>query len=179
MCPILYGATFSFFFSSRRRHTRFKCDWSSDVCSSDLLATRQVKGIENEGLALCVEHASKRFCRLPATVHIVYVQDVKVARANQLPHILADRHQLPFALDIRGLLLQRGGQVANLRFEDYPRDEVVCMIAMQLVILRAQVRDALVLLLIVTRELFILRFQFLEAGRQLIRLSPGFFEALL
>ena len=24
------------FFSSRRRHTRFKCDWSSDVCSSDL-----------------------------------------------------------------------------------------------------------------------------------------------
>src|SRR5260370_12710801 len=27
-----------FFFSSRRRHTRFKCDWSSDVCSSDLTA---------------------------------------------------------------------------------------------------------------------------------------------
>src|SRR2546430_4188739 len=26
-----------FFFSSRRRHTRFDCDWSSDVCSSDLL----------------------------------------------------------------------------------------------------------------------------------------------
>src|SRR5256886_8756694 len=24
-----------FFFSSRRRHTRFDCDWSSDVCSSD------------------------------------------------------------------------------------------------------------------------------------------------
>src|SRR5438067_1424579 len=26
-----------FFFSSRRRHTRSKRDWSSDVCSSDLL----------------------------------------------------------------------------------------------------------------------------------------------
>src|SRR2546430_3636384 len=25
-----------FFFSSRSRHTRFDCDWSSDVCSSDL-----------------------------------------------------------------------------------------------------------------------------------------------
>src|SRR2546430_4540666 len=25
-----------FFFTSRRRHTRFDCDWSSDVCSSDL-----------------------------------------------------------------------------------------------------------------------------------------------
>src|SRR5256886_753004 len=28
---------FHFFFSSRRRHTRFDCDWSSDVCSSDLI----------------------------------------------------------------------------------------------------------------------------------------------
>src|SRR5256886_4116387 len=27
------------FFSSRRRHTRFDCDWSSDVCSSDLGST--------------------------------------------------------------------------------------------------------------------------------------------
>src|SRR3990167_5593167 len=26
-----------YFVSSRRRHTRFDCDWSSDVCSSDLL----------------------------------------------------------------------------------------------------------------------------------------------
>src|SRR5207249_8460614 len=28
---------FFFFFSSRRRHTRSKRDWSSDVCSSDLI----------------------------------------------------------------------------------------------------------------------------------------------
>src|SRR5688572_17912197 len=31
-----YGFRYIFFFSSRRRHTRFDCDWSSDVCSSDL-----------------------------------------------------------------------------------------------------------------------------------------------
>src|SRR5256886_2703577 len=31
----------SFFFSSRRRHTRFDCDWSSDVCSSDLCSTTE------------------------------------------------------------------------------------------------------------------------------------------
>src|SRR6266853_5950691 len=30
-----------FFFSSRRRHTRFDCDWSSDVCSSDLAGTME------------------------------------------------------------------------------------------------------------------------------------------
>src|SRR5438034_7462277 len=29
-----------FFFSSRRRHTRSLCDWSSDVCSSDLVVGR-------------------------------------------------------------------------------------------------------------------------------------------
>src|SRR2546430_8081333 len=33
-------STCSFFFSSRRRHTRFDCDWSSDVCSSDLISFR-------------------------------------------------------------------------------------------------------------------------------------------
>src|SRR6266568_8617103 len=29
-----------FFFSSRRRHTIWNCDWSSDVCSSDLVLRR-------------------------------------------------------------------------------------------------------------------------------------------
>src|SRR3989475_3618222 len=37
-----------FFFSSRRRHTRFDCDWSSDVCSSDLKAARDFRlGLES------------------------------------------------------------------------------------------------------------------------------------
>src|SRR5256886_4271839 len=34
-----------FFFSGRRRHTRFDCDWSSDVCSSDLQYRRQLQMI--------------------------------------------------------------------------------------------------------------------------------------
>src|SRR5258707_15746160 len=38
---------FVFFFSSRRRHTRYWRDWSSDVCSSDLL--RRPRG-ENQQL---------------------------------------------------------------------------------------------------------------------------------
>src|SRR2546430_10061320 len=36
MCCRLRCVCVFFFFSSRRRHTRFDCDWSSDVCSSDL-----------------------------------------------------------------------------------------------------------------------------------------------
>src|SRR2546426_7820535 len=35
---------FFFFFSSRRRHTRLQGDWSSDVCSSDLLPVRAQRG---------------------------------------------------------------------------------------------------------------------------------------
>src|SRR5260221_1383372 len=37
---------FFFFFSSRRRHTRSLCDWSSDVCSSDLTDTGVTGSVE-------------------------------------------------------------------------------------------------------------------------------------
>src|SRR5256886_2107288 len=40
-----------YFFSSRRRHTRFDCDWSSDVCSSDLMP--------NTYLTLCIGAANR------------------------------------------------------------------------------------------------------------------------
>src|SRR5258707_4818067 len=38
----------SFFFSSRRRHTRYWRDWSSDVCSSDLIGRLAVQLIWEE-----------------------------------------------------------------------------------------------------------------------------------
>src|SRR5256886_13197243 len=38
-CSCIRVVLLFFFFSSRRRHTRFDCDWSSDVCSSDLVVT--------------------------------------------------------------------------------------------------------------------------------------------
>src|SRR5689334_4407364 len=44
-----------FFFSSRRRHTRWNCDWSSDVCSSDLPLSRGSK-VDN---LVQVGHGSK------------------------------------------------------------------------------------------------------------------------
>src|SRR2546430_10153187 len=39
-----------FFFSSRRRHTRFDCDWSSDVCSSDLIQVHAFAALGAFGL---------------------------------------------------------------------------------------------------------------------------------
>src|SRR5260370_3802002 len=44
ICYCGHGSQQVFFFSSRRRHTRFKCDWSSDVCSSDLPCRRRWPG---------------------------------------------------------------------------------------------------------------------------------------
>src|SRR5690625_2123913 len=44
---VYIGLHFFFFFSSRRRHTSWPRDWSSDVCSSDLLAI-QKRWIENQ-----------------------------------------------------------------------------------------------------------------------------------
>src|SRR5690606_40165763 len=48
-----------FFFSSRRRHTRFSRDWSSDVCSSDLLLAH-LRGCvrQQPGLACGRVHAA-------------------------------------------------------------------------------------------------------------------------
>src|SRR5690606_40998549 len=43
-----------FFFSSRRRHTRFSRDWSSDVCSSDLARERQLGRV---GYRVAAPHA--------------------------------------------------------------------------------------------------------------------------
>src|SRR5207237_10907884 len=46
---VLCTDLFFFFFSSRRRHTIFNCDWSSDVCSSDLFGwdRRDGRSIKN------------------------------------------------------------------------------------------------------------------------------------
>src|SRR5256885_2656349 len=55
-----------FFFSSRRRHTRLQGDWSSDVCSSDLINRLGSEGLEfvtrpNPGrLQTDVEHVRAR-----------------------------------------------------------------------------------------------------------------------
>src|SRR2546430_7056736 len=55
-----------FFFSSRRRHTRFDCDWSSDVCSSDLNATRNAKHPAGRQLHVSISYFRERSAALVA-----------------------------------------------------------------------------------------------------------------
>src|SRR5438034_5219489 len=59
LCIVLFFFSFFFFFffySSRRRHTRSLCDWSSDVCSSDL---RSLSGVVPMLAAIAVAALSR------------------------------------------------------------------------------------------------------------------------
>src|SRR5256886_5769224 len=51
LTPWAAESYYVFFFSSRRRHTRFDCDWSSDVCSSDLSAVAQARATLSQAQA--------------------------------------------------------------------------------------------------------------------------------
>src|SRR5699024_12813579 len=63
MIPIM------FFFSSRRRHTRSKRDWSSDVCSSDLsVGDGQMEGARSNGMTYT---QAMRYVILPQALKIV------------------------------------------------------------------------------------------------------------
>src|SRR5690606_41159074 len=57
----------SFFFSSRRRHTRFSRDWSSDVCSSDLIGDRNQSIYSFRGAD---PHAFEHFLENPNTIEL-------------------------------------------------------------------------------------------------------------
>src|SRR5690606_28838880 len=52
--PAWLRAHRGFFFSSRRRHTRFSRDWSSDVCSSDLQIVRPPALLYVRGNSTCL-----------------------------------------------------------------------------------------------------------------------------
>src|SRR5690606_41179606 len=59
-----------FFFSSRRRHTRFSRDWSSDVCSSDLLNVTEAPGTAQMVEAVTIDDASKSFSDTTTTIKV-------------------------------------------------------------------------------------------------------------
>src|SRR5690242_20833313 len=79
---------FFFFFSSRRRHTRLTCDWSSDVCSSDL--ARSARGARPAAGALSVgrlwrrrRERQDRAARARGARHHRRIMDVRTARSEE------------------------------------------------------------------------------------------------
>src|SRR5437588_9047198 len=63
------GFTLFFFFSSRRRHTRSLCDWSSDVCSSDL------RSIDERDAKADRVREMVEFCRVEEPISTVAIDD--------------------------------------------------------------------------------------------------------
>src|SRR5690625_7588493 len=88
-----------FFFSSRRRHTRWPRDWSSDVCSSDLTWLEEVD--QQLGLGLEVVRARAE------ELHGRCSFDVVTARAVAALDKLA-RWTLPLVADGGELLAMKG-----------------------------------------------------------------------
>src|SRR5256886_12097509 len=81
------------FFSSRRRHTRFDCDWSSDVCSSDLYSPRTLLTM-NVGLSdtrypkdstrlAFHEQVLERLSRLPGVESAAFVTHVPYSERSE------------------------------------------------------------------------------------------------
>src|SRR5438046_3569035 len=62
MCELFRFFVF-FFFSSRRRHTRLVSDWSSDVCSSDLIAKFQTRSFHADKLRIHIMRTVLKFSR--------------------------------------------------------------------------------------------------------------------
>src|SRR2546430_16978588 len=93
-----------FFFSSRRRHTRFDCDWSSDVCSSDLGRLHAVGGSGDSATG----------------AHEVY--DPATDRWSEAPPMPTARDHLA-AVAFQGRLWAMGGREAVLGSQ-YARVEI-------------------------------------------------------
>src|SRR5256886_8352630 len=83
-----------FFFSSRRRHTRFDCDWSSDVCSSDLAPIAERLGLYNMKLEL----EDLGFKALYPRRYHVLERALRRARGNQKEFLKKIEQQLNAAL---------------------------------------------------------------------------------
>src|SRR5690606_40334193 len=75
-----------FFFSSRRRHTRFSRDWSSDVCSSDLETTRLIQqALDERSTAIDdVTGASALIEKLNLLVDVMHEEQGNAARDRSI-----------------------------------------------------------------------------------------------
>src|SRR5207253_8599750 len=73
----LFVFFFFFFFSSRRRHTRWPRDWSSDVCSSDLM-----RAMSGRDFARLLERHGWTLLRVSGSHHIYGKAGTEIGRAS-------------------------------------------------------------------------------------------------
>src|SRR5256886_11840159 len=100
-----------FFFSSRRRHTRFDCDWSSDVCSSDLINTTdsavRITHIPSGIVVQCQIQRSQHQNRAVAMQVLrsrLYEMELEKRRA-ETKELEANKQEISFGSQIRNYVL--------------------------------------------------------------------------
>src|SRR5205085_1451062 len=102
----------SFFFSSRRRHTRFDCDWSSDVCSSDLpVSLRDIVDYELIATMALLETGADRRETILRQIYEVNRQTIEDGKKNNPSAILVPVERQHDAREAAHLVekLQLGG----------------------------------------------------------------------
>src|SRR6267143_6607042 len=107
-----------FFFSSRRRHTRWNCDWSSDVCSSDLPGEGYVEAVPFIG-ALCAE-AARRGARILPGRRVTGIIRAG-ARVRGVSTEGGDRFEADWVVDCAGVAM---GEITRLAGLDIALDRV-------------------------------------------------------
>src|SRR2546427_8726106 len=115
---------FFFFFSSRRRHTRFDCDWSSDVCSSDLVLTAVlyllIFGHVLEGRVLVYDRISYTAFLIPGLVMMSVLQNAfanSSSRSEEHTSELQSQSNL-----VCRLLLEKKKKKKNMNSSKHLRD---------------------------------------------------------
>src|SRR3712207_3873313 len=131
------GVFFLFFFSSRRRHTRYWRDWSSDVCSSDLVDLLRAEEPPvvtlDLGLPPDPDGVAEGFATLETILSLkpdtkVIVASGHGARESALRAISSgayDFYQKPVDIDQLGLIVRRAFQLHGIENENRRLEERV------------------------------------------------------
>src|SRR5690606_8164403 len=121
-----------FIFSSRRRHTRFSRDWSSDVCSSDLLVKAVACGADavmlGAALARAAEAPGRGMHWGPEAHHpdLPRGERVEVGTAGTLEEILfGPGRQADGSLNLVGALRRAMATTGYSDLKEFQRVEVV------------------------------------------------------
>src|SRR5437899_6126447 len=107
---MIFYAFFYFFFSSRRRHTRCLSDWSSDVCSSDLVHQHDIEITVIEEIA---DRRAARTLRLgkPGTQTTAHIDKFLAAQVAEKQSALPVSSECAVLVDLRIHVSIRGQDI--------------------------------------------------------------------
>src|SRR3712207_8768203 len=114
LTSVINGA---FFFSSRRRHTRYWRDWSSDVCSSDLMQAAVGYPLTVHGTG----GQTRAFIHIQDTVRCIHLAVENPPERGERVRIFNQMTEVHRVIDLAGIVSRLTG--AEVALVDNPRKE--------------------------------------------------------